>query len=228
MLAGLFLSINWLTYIYAVNTGHVLEGSLAYFITPLLNVAAGTLVFKEKQSVFTLVAFLMCVLAVGIMAVMQHQVPYLSLVMALTFSTYGLIKKMIQIDPILSVNVESFYMLPVALLAAVYLRTTSDYVTTSADWSYFVLGGVVTALPIWWFSTAVQKIPLIQMGFMQFVSPTIQFLLAILLYQESFPNPKKWAFLIIWTAIAVYILGLYYQQRKLKLQRVSPEAAPSL
>jgi chloramphenicol-sensitive protein RarD len=150
------------------------------------------------------------------MAFMQHQIPYLSLVMAFTFSTYGLLKKMIQIDPILSVNVESFYMLPVALLAAIYLRSTSDYTTTALDWSYFVLGGVVTALPIWWFSTAVQKIPLIQMGFMQFISPTIQFLLAIWHYQESFPAAKKWAFLMIWGAIAVYIFGLVFAKQKLK------------
>jgi chloramphenicol-sensitive protein RarD len=207
LVAGVLLSINWLTYIYAVNSGHVIEGSLAYFITPLLNVAMGIFIFKERINIFALTAFLLSLVAVGRMIFMEHEWPVFALIMAVTFSSYGMIKKMIQVSPIVSVTLESFFVFPIALIGAFYFRIHSPAPMPMIDLVYFIIGGIITALPIFWFSLAVQKVSLNVMGFMQFISPTIQFLLAVYLYNEPFTEIRKYSFAMIWVAIAIFLIG---------------------
>jgi chloramphenicol-sensitive protein RarD len=206
-LAGILLSVNWLTYIYAVNSGHVIEGSLAYFITPLLNVAMGIVVFKERINYFSFTAFVLAVIAVGRMVFLEHQWPVFAFVMAVTFSSYGMLKKLIKVSPILSVTLESFFVFPLALIGAFYFRLQSPTAFLAVDFIYFIIGGIITALPIFWFSLAVQKVSLNVMGFMQFISPTIQFLLAIYLYNEPFSEIRKYSFVMIWVAIGIFLIG---------------------
>jgi chloramphenicol-sensitive protein RarD len=145
--------------------------------------------------------------AVGRMIFMEHEWPVFALIMAVTFSSYGMIKKMIQVSPIVSVTLESFFVFPIALIGAFYFRIHSPAPMPMIDLVYFIIGGIITALPIFWFSLAVQKVSLNVMGFMQFISPTIQFLLAVYLYNEPFTEIRKYSFAMIWVAIAIFLIG---------------------
>lgn len=205
VLACVFISINWLTYIYAVNTERVMQGSLAYFITPLMNVFFGALIFKEKLRSKTKWALAWVCVGLCSFIFLAHQVPGLALIMALTFSSYGLCKKKLKASPMLTSFLESLVALPVALVAALMIRQqTSDSLALS-EFLLLMGGGLVTALPLLWFSMAAQKIPLSTMGFMQFISPSIQFLLAVFLYREEVGLPQIIAFGAIWIGVGLYL-----------------------
>ena len=224
-LASLFISINWFTYIYAVNTNHIVEASLGYYVNPLIAVLLGVFVLREKVNVLQAISFVIAGIGVIYMTVSVGKLPWISLVLALSFGFYGLSKKLIKVDSILGLLLETLFVLPFALLFLAYLGVNDQqsFSTGSIKNDLFLLGsGIATALPLLWFGIGAQKIPLYMVGFLQYISPTISLILGVLMYGESFTKDHVVTFACIWIAIALFTISNIRQGiKKRKLSRVA-------
>ena len=225
LLASLFISINWLTYIYAVNTNHIVEASLGYYINPIIAVLLGVLVLREKVNVLQAVSFVIAGIGVIYMTLSVGKLPWISLLLALSFGFYGLSKKLIKVDSILGLLLETLFVLPFALMFLAYLGVTDQhsFSTGSLNNDLFLLGsGIATALPLLWFGIGAQKIPLYMVGFLQYISPTISLILGVLMYGESFTKDHVVTFACIWIAIALFTLSNIRQGiKKRKVSKVA-------
>ncbi len=224
-LASLFISINWFTYIYAVNTNQIVEASLGYYVNPLVAVLLGVFVLREKMNVWQLVSFVLAGIGVIYMTLSVGKLPWISLVLALSFGFYGLSKKLIKVDSILGLLLETLFVLPFALLFLVYLGVNDQhsFSTGSLKNDLFLVGsGIATGLPLLWFGIGAQKIPLYMVGFLQYISPTISLILGVLMYGESFTKDHVITFACIWIAIAIFTMSNIRQViKKRKVSRVA-------
>jgi chloramphenicol-sensitive protein RarD len=207
-LAAVLIAINWVAYIYAVLSGHILQGSLAYFINPLLSVVLGGLVFKEKLSWLAKTAVAVAALGILSFSVAVGDVPWLSLLMAGTFGVYGLCKKMIKARPMLSSFWESSLLwIPALILLIIYYP---PWIRIQTPTEFFLLmgTGLVTGLPLLWFSIAIQRVPMATIGFLQFIAPSLQFLIGVFMYHEHFGFEQAIGFAMIWFGVAIYLVDL--------------------
>ena len=182
MAAAFFISINWYIYIWAVTHDRVLESSMGYYINPIISVVFGMIFFKEKLSRPTIVALFIALLGVLVMTVNYGQVPWASLLLALSFAIYGVLKKRIVLDATRGLAIETLFILPFALMYYVYLYSNESMQFLHEGWQTDVLmmiSGIITAIPLILFAKGAQKIPLYLLGFIQYVSPTITRLCAI-------------------------------------------------
>jgi chloramphenicol-sensitive protein RarD len=207
-LAALLLAVNWGTYIYAVNSGKILQGSLAYFINPLLNVAVGVLFFKEAITTPLKIAFTLASVGVLLKATMSPDFPYISILLATTFCLYGVVKKKLSISPNESSVLEGIFgVLPGILVALLFMFSPDrGHSHTPTDWLLFIGSGVVTGLPLYWFSIGAQKIPYSLMGMFQFIAPSLQFMVGVWMYGEPMTTADWLAFGFIWGGAAFYIV----------------------
>ena len=224
-LASLFISINWFTYIYAVNTNHIVEASLGYYINPLIAVLLGVLVLREKVNAWQTVSFVLAGIGVIYMTLSVGKIPWISLILALSFGFYGLSKKLIKVDSILGLLLETLFVLPFALLFLAYLgvKDQHSFSTGSLKSDLFLLGsGIATALPLLWFGIGAQKIPLYMVGFLQYTAPSISLILGVLMYGESFTKDHVVTFACIWIAIAIFTISNIRQViKKRKMSKVA-------
>lgn len=207
--SGIMISLNWVAFIYSVNSNQLLEGSLAYFINPLLNVLLGAFIFGESLGTIRKFAVGVAAIGVGVMALRGDHFPWLALTMASTFSIYGVLKKSQRMNVFQGTWLETLLVLPFAVAGAIYFYKTGVVVPSSFDWLVFVGGGLITGFPMIWFAIGARDLPYSLMGFMQFLSPTLQFLIAIYLYGEVFTEAHGWAFSFIWMGVALYIWSLF-------------------
>jgi chloramphenicol-sensitive protein RarD len=224
--ASLLLSLNWGLYIYAVNSGHVLEGSLAYFINPMMNVVIGVLFFHEALPRSLLIAVLVAGIGVLWRVVASDSLPWISIVLAITFCSYGVLKKMLKVEPRLSSVMESLVILLPAIAIAVYLRQQSLIELNARDWSLLVLSGAVTGIPLYLFSVAAQRLPYSFMGMTQFIAPSLQFLVGYFMYNEAV-NTGSWiSFGFIWIGAGIYLVYQFQQMavQARELKRVNKQA----
>ena len=220
MAAAFFISINWYIYIWAVTHDRVLESSMGYYINPIISVVFGMIFFKEKLSRPTIVALFIALLGVLVMTVNYGQVPWASLLLALSFAIYGVLKKRIVLDATRGLAIETLFILPFALMYYVYLYSNDSMQFLHEGWQTDVLmmiSGIITAIPLILFAKGAQKIPLYLLGFIQYVSPTITFLLGVFLYHEPFTEVEVIAFGCIWTAIAIFSYASIIEVRKPQL-----------
>ncbi len=204
-LASVLLTANWLLYIWAVNNGHILESSLGYFITPLLNVLMGSFILKEKLSRLKWISVGLAAIGVITMGIQSGQLPWISIALAVTFSVYGLIRKRINVNVFQTSTAETSLMVIPALVVILTMRSSSSAIALSAvDYLLLILSGIVTGLPLIWFAHAAQRLPLSTLGFFQYIAPTLQFALGVLVYKEPFSAAKLFAFAFIWAALAVF------------------------
>jgi len=204
-LASLLLAINWGLYIYAVNTGHILEGSLAYFINPILNVAVGVLFFREPFPVVLKFSVLFATLGVLAKIVSATSFPWISLVLAFSFCAYGVVKKLLKTAALTSSVLEGAIGLVPASIAVTYFQMTNSQPTPPSTLVLFILGGVVTGLPLFLFSFAAQRISYSIMGMLQFIAPSLQFLVGLWMFHEPFALRDALSFGLIWIGIAFYL-----------------------
>lgn len=228
-IAGVLVASNWLIYVYAVNSGHVAEAALGYFINPLVNVAFGMAIFGEKLRPLKKVAVGIATVAVIFITVAEGSFPALGIGVAVTFALYGAVKKKVTISSVASVTAETLVLTPFAVAFIVYLEVTGAGRFTSQGPGHAILlstTGIVTGVPLLLFGTAVQRVSLSTMGMLQFISPTMQFFWALLVTQEDFSSARWIGFVIIWVAIALYLLSDARTARARRSMLVDDQVAP--
>jgi len=203
---ALLIALNWGVYIYAVETRHVLQASLGYFLTPLVNVALGMLILRERMAVLQGVAVVLAAAAILLQLVMLGTMPWISLVLALSFGTYGLLRKQILLDGLSGLFVETLLLLPVALLVLLGmvelgLSQFSGEVRTTL---LLIASGVVTALPLLAFAGAARRLRLATVGFLMYINPSMQFVIALLVFNEAITPIQVASFALIWLALVLY------------------------
>lgn len=199
------LACNWLTYIWSVNNGHVLDASLGYFILPLVNVALGFLFLHERPRPAQWLAFGIAAAGVLWLALLTGHVPWVALALALSFGVYGLIRKLAPLGALEGMSLETLLLAPVAAAALLWGQHNGSLPAQDAHtWLLFALSGPVTAVPLLLFSAGARRIPLSTMGVLQYISPTILLFLGTLLYDEPFAGPRMVGFALIWTALLLY------------------------
>lgn len=207
MATAVLLAINWLTYIWAVNAGHVVESSLGYFINPLVNVLFGVLFLQEQMRPGQWAAIGLAALGVLYLTISLGSLPWIGLTLAFSFAAYGLLRKTAQLNSLEGLTFETSFLFLPALLYLLYLGFSGHAVfghTAPMTTLLLVLTGVFTAFPLLLFAAGARRIPFSLVGILQYIAPTIQFVLGIYLYGESFSLNKLVGFGLIWLALAAY------------------------
>lgn len=205
--SSLLIAVNWLVFIYAVTTDHLVDASLGYFLNPLVNVLLGFLVLREKLR--TIEWFSVAIAACGVAWLIAGAgvFPWISLVLAITFALYGLTRKIAGVTSIEALTIETAILLPIAsayLIARAVEGTLAFGHTSMRLDLLLVAAGPLTAIPLLLFASAVRRLRLATVGLLQYISPTIQFILAVSVFHEPFGRERLVAFAIIWCAIALY------------------------
>jgi chloramphenicol-sensitive protein RarD len=224
-LSGAALAINWGVFIYSVTYERLLEASLGYFINPLLSVALGTIVLRERMRSLQWCAIACALGGVALLTWQAGSLPWIAVLLAGSFGVYGLLRKLASVDSLVGSTLESMLMAPLALalLGTLALRGEGELGHAGlADHALLVATGIVTAGPLLLFTSAARRLPLSTVGFLQYLAPTGQFLLAIAVYDEPFASDELAAFALIWLGLIVFSIDL----RRTALRRVEPSAGP--
>jgi chloramphenicol-sensitive protein RarD len=214
---GILVSFNWGIYIYAVNSGQMIEASLGYFINPLVRIMLGMIFLGEKLNKTQFVALLFAIAGVAYLTINYGHFPWIAIGLALSFGLYGLLKKKMDYDSMSALAVETTLVVPIALGYLIFGMPDGVSSFVAADLSVvslLVLAGVVTALPLYWFGMAAVRIPLYSIGFFQYISPTINLIIGIYLFRESFSSTHALAFSLIWVGLVLYISDIVIRLRK--------------
>ena len=216
-LTGALMAANWGVYIWAINNGHIVQSSLGYYINPLLNVLFGFLFLKERLNRVQCVSLLLAVIGVTYLTVDFGSFPLISIVLALTFALYGLVRKKIDIDATSALTVETIYMSfpALAYLVVTFLQgnnALNDFHLPTA--LLLAMGGVVTALPLLWFGKAAERIPLSTMGFIQYLSPSLQLLIGVIIFGEPFTTSHVVCFSCIWLGLILFSADSVIRSRR--------------
>ncbi|EKN65104.1 transporter DMT superfamily protein [Neobacillus bataviensis LMG 21833] len=209
-IASLLISINWFVYIWAVNSGHMIEASLGYYINPLVSILLGMVVLKERLSIYQYASFILAAVGVIIVTVSHGIFPWIAISLALSFGLYGLAKKLINVNSEVGLTLETLVVSPIAAIYMVYLflQGSNSFLSASVGTDLLLMGaGVATAVPLLYFAKGAQKIPLSLLGLLQYIAPTITLILGVFVYQEHFSKTQLIAFLFIWTALTLYSLS---------------------
>ncbi|MCS6772807.1 MAG: EamA family transporter RarD [Anaerolineae bacterium] len=207
VLSAACLSVNWLLYIWAVNTGQVVEGSLGYFIIPIVNAAFGVLLLGERLRAAQVTAFALAAAGAAYLTVAYGQFPWIGLTLALTFGVYGLLRKRAALESLPGLTLEMAMVSPVALGYLFVLGLLGEGTFGRADWSLHALllaAGPVTAVPLLLFAAGIRRVALTTLGVLQYLGPSIQFLLGVFAYGEPFNLHRLIGFCLIWVAMAIF------------------------
>ncbi len=220
--SALLLSSNWLLYIWAVNGGRVVDASLGYFITPLVNVLLGYLLLKEKLRPLQWASIALAAAGVGWLTWQGGQLPWIGLLLAATFGTYGLLRKTAALGPLEGLTLETLLLVPLALGYLALLNAQDQntfHGASSATRWLLAASGPITAIPLLLFAAGARRIPLSTLGFLQYIAPTLQLLLGVWLYREPFGGARLAGFVTIWAALAVYSAEGLWQAHRSRQQR---------
>jgi chloramphenicol-sensitive protein RarD len=203
---AVFISSNWLIYIWAVNSGRVLEASLGYFVNPLVTVVFGVLFLRDRLTPRQVLAIALAAAGVVALVVRAGQVPWVAMTLAVTFALYGLLRKRVRIDAVSGLLGEVGILAPVALLYVASLqRSGAGHFGAGARQSVLLAtSGVVTALPLIWFAKGVERLRLSTIGLLQYLNPSFQFAIAVFAFGERFTPAHAMAFGCIWISLAIY------------------------
>jgi len=216
-LSGTLIAGNWLTYVWAVNNGRMLEASLGYYINPLVNVLLGMLLLGERLRRLQWVAVLLAALGVAQQVWQVGSLPWVSLTLALTFGFYGLIRKKAPVAALPGLVVETWMLVPLAvgwLLLNPTASTAQPAFYTSSEALWLIAAGPVTLVPLVCFNAAARHLPYTTLGFLQYLAPTLVLLQAVLLFDEHLSSSTLLAFMFIWAGLAVYTVDILAQLRR--------------
>ncbi|MGH1485064.1 MAG: EamA family transporter RarD [Cellvibrionaceae bacterium] len=221
LLATVLIALNWGTYIWSVTNDRLFEASLGYYINPLLNVFLGFVLLNEKLRFIQWLAVLLAVIGVSIEIIALGKVPWVALILAFSFGFYGFIHKNISVDSISGLFVETLLLLPLAFiyLAVLSIENNGPVVWSTQDWLLLVVAGPVTIIPLLLFTSAAKRITYSSLGFFQYITPSILFLLATFYYNEPFSLLKLVTFGFIWLALILLSIDIVKQQSRSRMGR---------
>ncbi len=212
-LAGILITLNWSIYIWAVNAGMIIDTSIGYYIEPLLVAGLGILIFKEKLTVYKIIAIALAAVGVSVIIIYYFELPFVALSLAITFAVYAVMKKKYAISPVLSLFYETIFLTPIAIVIIIYLECTGQgAIESGASAFQFVMllfAGVATMIPLGLFSYAAMNIPLISVGLIGYFSPTLSMIIGIFIYGEIFSYVEAISFGIIWIGLAIFTIGQF-------------------
>lgn len=226
-LSSLLLGANWFVFLLAIHTDRVLHASLGYYLNPLVSVVLGTIFLGERLRRLQWLAVGAAALGVGVLIVRGGEVPWIGVVLALAFGFYGLIRKRVDVDPLPGSTIEATLLGVPCLVAIVGMEVwlgTGHYLASPRATALLTCTGLVTALPILWFTSAARRLSLFALGFMQYIAPTAQFLLAVLVFGETFTVAHAVAFALIWAGVGLFGADLLEQGRRRR--RSAAQTAP--
>ena len=215
--AACFLAVNWGVYIYGVTSGRVVETSLGYFINPLVTVMLGVVVLHEQLRRAQWVALGVATVAVLFLTVQGGRLPWIALVLAFSFGAYGLLKKTSQVGALEGLTVETAVLTPVALIYLFAIQATGHATLTShgpGHATLLALTGVITAVPLLFFGAAASRVTLTTLGVLQYLAPTLQFLLGVLFFHEEMGVARLLGFCLVWAALCMFTADLLGQRRR--------------
>lgn len=208
VLAAIMISFNWGIFIWAVEAGRIVETSMGYYISPLMNVLFGVVFLRERLAKLQIAAVSCAAVGIGVIIVHNGGLPWVALTLPLTFAFYGLLKKIIVAQPMTSILLETLLISPLAAGYLYYLSINEGTVYQSYDMSTLLLlagAGAVTAIPMLLFTACARKLPLNIVGFLQYISPSISLMIGVLIYGEPFTGTTAVAFCCIWAGLALFI-----------------------
>ncbi len=215
IVAGLFLSsilisINWIIYIYAANTGHVVEASLGYYINPIVVIATGVIVLKEKMRPLQWAAVAIATLGVVVLTIDYGRLPWIALGLAFSWGSYGLVKKKLGLGALEGLSIETLLSSGAYLGYLIWLGNSGEgqFLNSWKITLLFIGGGAVTAIPLLLFNGSTNRLPLTLIGLLQYITPTIQFCIGVWYYNEAMPAARWAGFLIIWVALVTLAIDL--------------------
>ena len=213
----ILLAANWLIYIWAVNSDHVLQASLGYYINPLVNVLLGMIFLQERLRRLQAAAVLLAAAGVLILTVHYGQLPWIALTIAFSFGIYGLIRKVAPVGSVEGLTVETLLLTIPGLIYLIYLEKTGNgsFLHSGLQIDLLLIGtGPITAVPLLLFTAGARRIPLSTVGLLQYIAPSGMFLLAVFIYREPFTAAQVWTFVMIWTALGIYSADLIRHYRR--------------
>lgn len=221
---SVLIAINWLLYVYAVTSGHILAGSLGYYLNPLMNIVLGRFILKERLTGLQWTAVGIAAAGVSVLAAGAGTTLWISLTLCVTFATYGLLRKIAAVDAIAGLSIETALLFPIAL-AWLLLGLSGEpaFGTTERETVLLLAAGIISTTPLLLFTAAARRLRYSTLGMLQFLAPTLQFLLAVALYGEAFTRAHAIAFGAIWTALALYVASLVRDLRGQRAQLPCPE-----
>jgi chloramphenicol-sensitive protein RarD len=210
ILTAAIIGSNWFIYIWAVNHDHIVDASLGYFINPLVTVLLGVLFLRERLNTWQITAFVLASLGVGYLTFQHGKIPWIALSLALTFGFYGLLRKVARVESLTGLTAETGLISPLVLafLIRESIRGTG-VVGSVSPWIHVLLigGGLVTASPLLWYTIGVRRIPLSTAGFLQYLAPSLQLIIGVLVYGEPFTGTHWISFGLIWAALLLFSLS---------------------
>ena len=228
--SALLIATNWLVFIIAVGHAQVIQSSLGYFITPFVSVLLGFLFFQERLRRLQLVSLLLAAVGVLLLTIQYGRIPWVAIILALTFGSYGLFRKIVTVDSLTGLTVETLLLGPAALGYLIFVSWQGNGalpVQGVQTGILLVLAGVATSVPLLLFASAARSLRLATIGFLQYITPTLHFLLAVLLYKEPFTRAHLASFLFIWSGLCCYSYDAYRGMREARqisrLYKVSQE-----
>jgi chloramphenicol-sensitive protein RarD len=223
----LLIAANWFVYVYGVYTHRTIQTSLGYFINPLVNILLGMVFFRERLRRGQWLAVALAALGLALLVRAMGELPWIALALAFSFGGYGLLRKMAPVDGLVGLSVETFLLIVPSAGWLIYLAATGSGVFAQGDWrtdGLLMLSGVVTAAPLICFGQAARRLPLSTLGFLQYLAPSLQFVVALLVFREHCPPEQFLSFGLIWTALAVITLESVLARRR-RTARPEPLAA---
>jgi len=223
-LAAVLLAANWLVYIFGINSGQVVETSLGYFINPLFSVALGVIFLREKLRPMQWLPIGLAAAGVIYLTLQFGALPWIALALAFTFGFYGLLKKIAPLGALHGLTLETAILFLPALGYLLFAESQGSAAFGHASWTVtllLALAGVITAIPLLLFASAARSIPLYMIGILQYIAPTLQFLLGVLVFGEAFTSARVVGFSIIWLALLLYSVESYLVRRRMTLPAVA-------
>lgn len=214
--AGVLLSINWLIYVWGVNAGFIVETSLGYFINPLLSVLMGVIFLRERLRPMQWIPVTIATAGVIYLTITYGRLPWIALSLALSFASYGLIKKLAPLGSLYGLTLETGLIFPIALLYIGFVQMNGSgallHIGPQVD-LLLIASGIVTTIPLLMFASAAKQIPLTMVGLLQYIAPSMQFLLGVFLYKEPFDHSHLIGFGIVWAALVIFWIENYLANR---------------
>ena len=215
MTTALLIGVNWLLYVYAVNSGHILAGSLGYYLNPLANVLLGRFILKERLSRLQWAAVVIAAVGISALAVQALGQLWISLALCISFATYGLLRKVASVDAVAGLAIETGLLFPFAILwlALGFAEGVPVMGSNGSETMLLMMAGIVSMIPLLLFTAAARLLPYSTLGMLQFLAPTLQFIIAVWLYGEPFTRGHGIAFVSIWIALALYVTAILKHAR---------------